>query len=355
MLKTRKDVSVAFRHFPMNKDCNPSITTTLHSNACWAARAAEAAAILRGEDGFWQMHRWLFENRGRFEDKTLPPVLQSMGYDVKQFIDVMSSEETLRRVQEDCADARWLGLHYTPMVFINGVELKGVFTPGAVSRAVELLAAKNPPVMGCELDDPVPASEKYVADWRDQSVRSLPPSPKSWPLGPDDARLQVVAWGDLQEPNTARVDQLIRKFIAGRTDARYEFRHYPINMTCNPYTQVDRFPKSCIAHKAVIAAGLLGGSDGYWRMQEWLTTNREIVEEARVRQIAPTMGLDAEKLAQLMESDDVARLLTQDAATGRAVNLSAVPTVYINGKFVPRWLREGESVLERIMTEALGR
>jgi hypothetical protein len=30
------------------------------------------------------------------------------------------------------------------MVFINGVELKGVFAPEAVSRAVDALAATNP-------------------------------------------------------------------------------------------------------------------------------------------------------------------------------------------------------------------
>jgi uncharacterized membrane protein len=63
----RNDISISVKHFPFNANCNRFVSKTLHPNACWAARAAEAAGILWGSDGFWKMHTWLFELRGVFE------------------------------------------------------------------------------------------------------------------------------------------------------------------------------------------------------------------------------------------------------------------------------------------------
>ena len=64
-LVSTRDISI--RYFPFNSDCNPFVTKTLHSNACWAARAAETAGMLWGPEGFWKMHVWLFDRRGVFE------------------------------------------------------------------------------------------------------------------------------------------------------------------------------------------------------------------------------------------------------------------------------------------------
>ena len=56
MIAATPDASLAIRHFPMCKACNPH-ALDLHPNACWAARAAEAASIVGGDAAFWRMHR----------------------------------------------------------------------------------------------------------------------------------------------------------------------------------------------------------------------------------------------------------------------------------------------------------
>src|SRR5690606_27324872 len=68
LIQGRPDVAVSVKHFPFSKACNPNVPREMHPNACWAARAAEAAGVLRGRDGFWAMHRWLFSRRGSFTD-----------------------------------------------------------------------------------------------------------------------------------------------------------------------------------------------------------------------------------------------------------------------------------------------
>ncbi len=140
----RDDMSISVKHYPMCTDCNKYIGANLHPNACWAARAAEAAGILRGNDGFWQMHEWLFEHEGFFSNQQMRDFLIEQGYNFDQWKRVMGSEETLRLVQQDIDEGFDLGIQHTPMIFINGVELKGWRVQGGVQRAVEALAASKP-------------------------------------------------------------------------------------------------------------------------------------------------------------------------------------------------------------------
>ncbi|MFQ5807428.1 MAG: vitamin K epoxide reductase family protein, partial [Phycisphaerae bacterium] len=96
IFERRDDMSVSFKHYPMNSDCNRKVKRTRHPNACWAARAAETAGILNGNDGFWEMHFWLFEHRGSFTRAELRAALSEFGYDIAEFERIMPSDETLQ-------------------------------------------------------------------------------------------------------------------------------------------------------------------------------------------------------------------------------------------------------------------
>src|SRR5262245_18685678 len=128
------DISVIVKQFPMCTDCNPK-SPNLHANACWAARAAITAGMIRGDEGFWQMHDWLFSQRGSFTDQSFPASLAQLGYDSGQFTAIMQSQATVDEVKKDIDEAYALGIFYTPMIFINGVELKGWNAPQALTRA----------------------------------------------------------------------------------------------------------------------------------------------------------------------------------------------------------------------------
>jgi protein-disulfide isomerase/uncharacterized membrane protein len=355
LLRHRSDVSLSILHFPFAADCNPEMKgQTLHPNACWAARAAETAAILRGEEGFWQMHRWLFEHKGAFTGEEFRPALQSMGYDPKVFGDIMGSQQTLSIIQEDIRKAAWLGLHFTPMIFINGVELRGVFTPNAVPRAVEAVAAKNPPALTCEADLPPPAGEKFIADWREQFVVNITRLPDAWPDGPDDARVKVVLWGDYQEPYTAKADAAIRGFMAGRKDVQYYFRHYPVCQTCNPYSALSILPKGCQTSKAAMTAGMLGGARAFWKLHQWLMAHQADYNEDALAVAAGEAGLDVNLFFRTLPEQKVNQAVFEDAKAGKLAGLTQVPTIFVNGRKIPRWTREGDNILERILAEAAG-
>jgi protein-disulfide isomerase len=111
VLAARSDVSVSAKHYPFCTDCNRHTPRTLHPNACRAALAAEAAGILQGNEGFWAMHRWLFDRGGVFTNAELAAALVAGGHDVERFLGVMTGPETLARLEAEvrcpAPSARW--------------------------------------------------------------------------------------------------------------------------------------------------------------------------------------------------------------------------------------------------------
>lgn len=353
LLASRNDVSLSIKHYPMSSDCNPHISLNMHPNSCWAARAVEAAGILGGNDRFWEMHRWIFSRNGGFTDQELYAGLRLMGYtDTEEFSQLMQSEETLRLVQEDIEEARALGLMYTPMIFINGVELRGWTTPNGVTNAVTRLAATNPQPADAD-EHPVSAFEKYIADWREGSIRpAMRQSVATRRLGSDSATLRIVMFGDYEEPRVAETDARIRELIADHENARYVFRHYPANEACNPRMTRTIYANSCWAHQAAEAVAILYGSEGFWRMHDWLLANQTNFNDAALRTAAPSLGIDAEAVIELMSTAEVASSMRLDIEEAQRQRLRGIPMVFINEKWLPRTHLDGYDVLGTVIEEA---
>jgi protein-disulfide isomerase/uncharacterized membrane protein len=367
VMTARKDVSLSVKHFPMCKEaapgvpCNRASKDNVHPNACWAARAAETAGILRGNEGFWEMHRWLFSIKGTFDGKVLGAELSKLGYDTNAFWAVMNSPETLKRVQGDVEEGIALGLFYTPMIFVNGVEFKGWQVPGALARTVAEVAAKNPPAMAATVDRPRLADQKFVDDWREQPVRPMPPDTRSWSTGGTAAAggkpiIRVTMFGDYQEPFCAEMDRAIRDFMKTQPRIRYTFRHYPIDPSSNPALPPKVRPEAVHplagrAAKAAEAAGALGDASAYWKMHQWLMDNQKSFSDETLKAAASGMGLDPAALLQEMGKPAVAAAIAEDADAGKRLGLTGVPMIFIDDKWVPRTTREEQNIVITILRQ----
>lgn len=352
LLRTRKDISISIKHFPFCPDCNRHAPTNMQPNGCWAARAAEAAGILKGVDGFKKMHEWLFSRAGSFTNDELTRVLGEFGWDVAEFTQTLQSPTTLRNVQTDVEEAVSLGLHYTPFVFINGVELKGWQAENSLKRAVEAVGDMHPEAMGPEGDHPPKAGDKFVGDWREQIAMAWPKRDPNVTLGPANARAKVTLFGDLLEPITAQADKTIRNAMVGRDDIWYEFRYFPVDKSCNPSLPRTLFPQACRAARAAQAAAVLGGRDAYWKMHDWIQANQKTFSDPAVKAAAAAMGLKPDEFMKAMDSEEVGKAVATDADIGKRIGIPEIPRIFVNGKLVPRWNLPNEFILERIIEEA---
>lgn len=352
LFERQPTISVSVKQWPGDRACNPHGTEGKHLNACAAARAAEAAGLLGGNDAFWKMHFWLFKKNGRFTEEELRAAAQEFGHDPDEFERVWQSDATLELVLADIEEGFGLGLRSTPTIFINGMEFKGWSAPLALTRVVEKLIEANLPVRTAAHDRPMTAVESYVADWRNARGRELPGQDRGWTQGPADAGLKIVVWGDYQQPNTALADGIIREFVSGRSDTRYTFHVYPLSTACNPAAKEDTHPLACRAALAAYAAGTLGGPDAYWKMHDWLLRNQPQFSDDALPAAATAAGLDPAALLAAMEDPETLAAVAADAAAGQQAGLQNSPLMFINHKVIPRWLHGGQPMLRAILDAA---
>ncbi|MHC4908792.1 MAG: DsbA family protein [Planctomycetota bacterium] len=356
VLAGRSDVSFSAKHFPMCNACNPKMgRSNPHPNACWAARAAEAAGILHGEEGFWKMHEWLFDRKGSFTDAELRTGLETVfGWDVAAFTQTMMSQQTLDLVQADIAEAVSLGLHFTPMIFVNGVELKGYMAYQALIKMVDRVAAANPTPGTARDDRPPSAFGKYLDDWRQAPVRVLPGEDAAWTRGAAaaDATSRILLIGDYGQSTTQQAHGRILELCEARDDVQYIFRHYPLDPACNPRFSGAARAGSALKARAAEAAGALGGADGFWAMHDWLMANPAVSTAEEIGAAAVQQGLDAAAFRTALDAPTTTSAITADCTA--AGTLRFIPTVHVNNKAMPRWRMTDRDVLGPIVAENAG-
>ena len=99
-----------FRHFPKIES---------HHHARRASEAAEAAAV---QGQFWQMHDTLFEHQQELENGYLVEYANRLRLDIPQFLQDMSKQSYLNRINEDIEGGLSSGVTAAPALFINGTR-----------------------------------------------------------------------------------------------------------------------------------------------------------------------------------------------------------------------------------------
>lgn len=354
IMKRPLNLAVIIKQFPLSTQCNPNAPGDLHPNACWASRAAVTAGLLQGDDGFWKMHHWLFQRGGAFTDSELRGGLAELGFDPTPFIATMQSRATLDPIKGDIDEGISLGIVQTPMVFINGIELKGWNAPAALTRAVDAVLAATPAPASIALDRPPSAQERYLADWREAPVRAMPESVlKKKPLGSPESPVHVVLFGDYQEPFCADADGILRLWTTGTgTTIKYTFAHFPVDPSCNPATKMLLHNQACLAANAAEAALLLGGDDAFWKIHDWLMRNRDRVTLESLDIACDELAIDKTLFFDAMKQPQNMDRVAQDARAAQSLGITSIPMIFINGKHVARWKVGSENLLPRIIDEA---
>ncbi len=90
------------------------------------AKSASIAALAAGEQGkFWEMHDKLFENQSTLGENLYLKLAKDLKLDMAKFKADLKTLKLSKKVEEDLALAKELGINGTPGYFINGVQIKG--------------------------------------------------------------------------------------------------------------------------------------------------------------------------------------------------------------------------------------
>lgn len=354
VLAKHPQVSLSAKHFPFSTDCNRHLPpgNNKHPNACRAARATEAAGMVGGNNAFWEMHKWVFSVNGLFDDATLMRQVGAMGLDAAAFARAFNDPATSALVSGDIEEGMSLGVMFTPTVFINGVELRGTNASNALMLATEALLGANVPALTSANDKPAGLEQKVIDDWRASVEQREPTDNTAWSIGPADAPLHLMLWGDYREVNTPRADAILRRLATTRTDLRYTFRHYPFDQGCNMFVRETRHPLACRASQAAEVVGSLAGAEAYWAMHAWLMENQRATEQEIVVRALELTGLEQEAFLALYRGREVAAVIREDVNGGQRIGIRSLPTLMLNGRVVPRWFVGERPYIEEIINAA---
>jgi NhaA family Na+:H+ antiporter len=139
-------------------------------------------------------------------------------------------------------------------------------------------------------------------------------------LGPDDAPVTLVEYGDLECPYCRQVNPVIqelRRRLGGRV--RYVFRHFPIR-TAHVHAQ--------LAAEAAEAAGAQGK---FWEMQEFILEHQEALEMTHLLEYAAELDLDLDRFKQDLDQGVNTDRVKQDFNNGIRSGVNGTPTFFING------------------------
>ena len=144
-------------------------------------------------------------------------------------------------------------------------------------------------------------------------------------LGPDDAKVKVVEFGDFQCPACQVAASEFRKVQKDNSDVQLIFRHFPL-------TNVHKNAES-----SSLAAEAAAKQGKFWEMYDLLyerqsswqaTTSPEEVFSG----YAQELGLSVDQFIKDMKSDDAKNLVKRDQDYGLSLNVDQTPTFYVNGQ-----------------------
>jgi len=358
LIKRRSEVmQLSIKHFPLCSMCNPHMQgQNPHPNGCWAARAAEAAGILGGNDAFQSMSYWLFSKGGAFSNPELGTAIDALGFDRKTFEDTMKSEETLKRVQADIEDGMTIGLTQTPMILLNGVELRGWRADPdgsikAMENQINVMIATN---RSNPNQRPAGAIDRFAGNWATGEKTMWGDRKVMYLVAPADSPVDIQVWGDLLDPGTAALDAKLRELVGDdNPQIRYQIRYFPVDQTCNPEAPRTVYAGSCQATRALEAAGRLGGPESYWKTLRWIFAHQKEFSIEKLEQAGAELGFNPALLRLTMDNPEIVKAVADEVDMGGRVKLSQIPQLYVNWRHVERWEGpDGASALPRIIEMA---
>ncbi len=149
---------------------------------------------------------------------------------------------------------------------------------------------------------------------------TLPVGERDHVLGPEDAPVTLVEYGDYECPYCRQVVPIVRDLQERFGDRlRYVFRHFPLS-TAHPYAQ--------LAAEAAEAAGAQGR---FWEMHHMLFEHQGTLERSNLRRFAEQIGLDTERFERELDGHVHAGRVREDFLSGVRSGANGTPTFFLNG------------------------
>ena len=149
---------------------------------------------------------------------------------------------------------------------------------------------------------------------------SVPVGSDDHVVGPEDARLTLVEYGDYQCPYCGQAFPIVERIRETFSDTlRFVFRNFPL---------ADMHPHAEAAAEVAEAAGLQGK---FWEMHDTLYTNQRHLEEAALLRYVTDVGADVDQVSKDLASGAPRQRVEADFEGAIRSGANGTPTFFVNG------------------------
>jgi protein-disulfide isomerase/uncharacterized membrane protein len=188
------------------------------------------------------------------------------------------------------------------------------------------------------LDDPQ-KREQYLTEKAVRDFENAPP--QSFDLartpfsGPENAPIRVVEFSDYLCPYCRGLAAAFREYLpksANRVSIFY--KNYPLDKTCNTHLQATIHEGACWLAMGALCAQQLSRFPAY-QEKIYTTPAKPMTRDDAVR-FATEVGIPGPAMGACLDAPATRARLTADIDEGARVGVRATPTVFLNGKMLPR-------------------
>ncbi len=153
--------------------------------------------------------------------------------------------------------------------------------------------------------------------------------------GPASAPVKVVEFSDFLCPYCRSLAAALAQFVpqAGGRVVVY-FKNFPLDATCNTRLPQSTHPGACNLALGAVCAQRQGKFDAYH--DKVFSSELRNPQPADVVRLAGEAGLNALALQGCLEDPKTRQTLAAQIAQANTLKVSATPTLYVNGKKLPR-------------------
>ncbi|MCH7548457.1 MAG: thioredoxin domain-containing protein [Candidatus Krumholzibacteriota bacterium] len=179
-----------------------------------------------------------------------------------------------------------------------------------------------------------PTPEAILTTFASTAVQDVRVGPDDPLIGSANAPVTLVVFSDFQCPFCESFsDQMYFLLQRFDDDLAVVFKHFPLGSACNPSAKNNTHPNACPAAHAAEAARKQGG---FWTFHDGLFDQRLEAGEDAIQQVAELAGLRMEQFETDRRSEQTMRKVESDIEQGIELGVAGTPTVFVNGREVPR-------------------
>jgi protein-disulfide isomerase len=149
---------------------------------------------------------------------------------------------------------------------------------------------------------------------------TIPVTARDHQIGPSDAAVTVVEYGDFECPNCRQAAPAIKLLLRHFENRMlFAYRHFPLQ---------EVHPNALAAAEAAECAGAQGQ---FWPMHDLLFDNQQHLQPADLRKYAGQLRLDAIRYSKDLTEGAHRSRISEHIAGGRASGARSTPTIFVNG------------------------